>query len=451
MSEGRGRPPISGLPEIGSSKVRKSAGADLRVLRDAIPRIAPQDEVGLKYGGCGLNMLDQPTTTFPVKLLPAGNELQCPSTQTLLDACIAAGIPISYNCRSGECGECMASLRRARFTNCPAQTPPSSITPTVLRARFSSPACAFRAVRLSSTFHCRPMRRRSRSGAGQRHDPARRAADADDFRRHRRDAVADRLLCRAGIESVVPGIARTAPIPPRTGRAATQSTFMSGSIPVARSAHAVSEPTGGQPLQLMGPYGQFRLSGNDWRPALCIAGGTGLAPVMSVLDHAAARKDKRPIRLFYGARSQEELYGLDQRMRNGRSSCRNSSRSPLLSDEPAEFAEGRAWTCHRVAVGKCRRRLRPGSLCVRAAGHDRCRGRCAHPRRRAGRGHPYRPLRTGESGGKSVKNRHEKLRMNLHQPFMVPPPLAAADSRDAGRRGHPPAPLWQARRDAGSC
>jgi NAD(P)H-flavin reductase len=39
----------------------------------------------------------------------------------------------------------------------------------------------------------------------------------------------------------------------------------------------------------MGPYGQFRLSGNDWRPALCIAGGTGLAPMMAVLDHAAAR------------------------------------------------------------------------------------------------------------------------------------------------------------------
>jgi NAD(P)H-flavin reductase len=85
----------------------------------------------------------------------------------------------------------------------------------------------------------------------------------------------------------------------------------------------------------MGPYGQFRLSANEWRPALCIAGGTGLAPVMAVLDHAAARKDKRPIRLFYGARSRDELYALD-RIEEWKKLLPDFEFTPVLSDEPAD-------------------------------------------------------------------------------------------------------------------
>src|SRR5262249_36887428 len=36
--------------------------------------------------------------------------ISCRSDQTLLDSCIQAGIPAPYNCRSGECGECIAKL-----------------------------------------------------------------------------------------------------------------------------------------------------------------------------------------------------------------------------------------------------------------------------------------------------------------------------------------------------
>ena len=91
----------------------------------------------------------------------------------------------------------------------------------------------------------------------------------------------------------------------------------------------------------MGPYGQFRLSGNDWRPALCVAGGTGLAPVMSLLEHAAATKDRRAIRLFYGARSQDELYGLD-RIEEWKTLLPDFEFTPVLSDEPADSPAGGA-------------------------------------------------------------------------------------------------------------
>src|SRR5687768_12728424 len=68
-------------------------------------------------------MLDQPSSSFAIKLLPSEDEVACPPTQTLLDACIDGGVSISYNCRSGECGECMASLVAGEVHEVPGADP----------------------------------------------------------------------------------------------------------------------------------------------------------------------------------------------------------------------------------------------------------------------------------------------------------------------------------------
>ena len=47
---------------------------------------------------------------YPLEIQPSSHVITCGSDQTLLDGCIQAGIPAPYNCRSGECGECKATL-----------------------------------------------------------------------------------------------------------------------------------------------------------------------------------------------------------------------------------------------------------------------------------------------------------------------------------------------------
>lgn len=86
-------------------------------------------------------------------------------------------------------------------------------------------------------------------------------------------------------------------------------------------------------FQLIGPFGHFSLSHNDWRPAICIAGGTGLAPILSVLDQALAAGDKRSITLLYGARTQDELYSLGRLKSWARGSFEFV---PVLSHEPSD-------------------------------------------------------------------------------------------------------------------
>ncbi len=68
----------------------------------------------------------------------------------------------------------------------------------------------------------------------------------------------------------------------------------------------------GDPLELDGPYGTFTLKKSSDRPIVCIGGGAGMAPILSLLRHAVRDGIERPIRFYYGARTENDLFYLDQ-------------------------------------------------------------------------------------------------------------------------------------------
>src|SRR5262245_61475349 len=69
-------------------------------------------------------MADPPSlASHSVSLLPSGREFACREDQTLLDGCILAGVAVPYNCRSGECGECMAALISGKVRELPGADP----------------------------------------------------------------------------------------------------------------------------------------------------------------------------------------------------------------------------------------------------------------------------------------------------------------------------------------
>jgi len=64
----------------------------------------------------------------------------------------------------------------------------------------------------------------------------------------------------------------------------------------------------GDALTLSGPFGAFFLR-PPARPVLMVAGGTGLAPMLSMLDTLAVTADPPPVTLLYGANLIEDLFG----------------------------------------------------------------------------------------------------------------------------------------------
>lgn len=62
----------------------------------------------------------------------------------------------------------------------------------------------------------------------------------------------------------------------------------------------------GDEVRLNGPYGEFFLSGTD-APAVFIAGGSGMAPFVSILHAMRNSRSTRPVHYFFGANTVRDL------------------------------------------------------------------------------------------------------------------------------------------------
>jgi len=71
----------------------------------------------------------------------------------------------------------------------------------------------------------------------------------------------------------------------------------------------------GQVLNIYGPSGAFGLQPNNVNPAILIAGGTGLAPFLSMLRRLAEWGEDRPIQLLFGVNQENELFYQDELQR----------------------------------------------------------------------------------------------------------------------------------------
>lgn len=68
----------------------------------------------------------------------------------------------------------------------------------------------------------------------------------------------------------------------------------------------------GDAVRISGPLGTAYLRTRHQGPMLCVAGGTGLAPILSIIRGAIAAGMNNPIHLYFGVRSRQDLYGLEQ-------------------------------------------------------------------------------------------------------------------------------------------
>lgn len=68
----------------------------------------------------------------------------------------------------------------------------------------------------------------------------------------------------------------------------------------------------GDQLRLGPAMGQMVLDPRSARPVLCVAGGTGLAPLKAIAQQLARQRPARRLSLYFGAEREDELYDLDE-------------------------------------------------------------------------------------------------------------------------------------------
>ncbi|MBN2625560.1 MAG: 2Fe-2S iron-sulfur cluster binding domain-containing protein [Spirochaetales bacterium] len=89
----------------------------------------------------------------------------------------------------------------------------------------------------------------------------------------------------------------------------------------------------GQEVTINGPYGDFFLRDTE-RDIVCIAGGSGNAPIKSIMLDMAEKKNPRKLTYFYGARTRKDLVLPDEMDRIAQSLV-NGKYVPVLS-EPSD-------------------------------------------------------------------------------------------------------------------
>jgi NAD(P)H-flavin reductase/ferredoxin len=101
----------------------------------------------------------------------------------------------------------------------------------------------------------------------------------------------------------------------------------------------------GSDVTVNGPHGTFYLREAEG-PLLMVAGGSGLAPIRALLQQIVEEGRENDITLIFGARTQDDLYCLDELEALGQKAKGNFTLLPVLSMEK----DGSGWD---GAVGHC--------------------------------------------------------------------------------------------------
>jgi Na+-transporting NADH:ubiquinone oxidoreductase subunit F len=91
----------------------------------------------------------------------------------------------------------------------------------------------------------------------------------------------------------------------------------------------------GDNISFTGPFGDFALSANSDTPMLFIAGGSGMAPVWSILQDMKEKKTGRTACYFFGALTQQDLF-LTEQLYGLQKELTDFKFIPALSNEPPQ-------------------------------------------------------------------------------------------------------------------
>ena len=281
-----------------------------------------------------------------VRVAGAETAFDCAADDTLLRAAQRAGIGFPYECNVGSCGNCKFELVDGELITAWAGAPALSDKD---RQRQRHLGCQSHPVS-DCVVKLRPAERYAPV-----HRPQRLAATLQARRALTHD-IAEFHFALDAPQSFEPGQYALCRLPGVQGaRAYSMSNtsadggnrswhFQVRHVPGgAGSAALFALPLGGR-VQIDGPYGMAWLRRDAARDILCLAGGSGLAPMVSIARGALAEPQlaTRRLHFIYGGRTPQDLCGQDMLAAlpgaRERLSYRAFVSTPQLEGSPFEVA-----------------------------------------------------------------------------------------------------------------
>lgn len=231
---------------------------------------------------------------------------ECAGNESVLDAAVRAGIELPYSCRKGVCGNCAGAVLRGEvgaigsgaITN-------ETCMPGLVLFCMCAPRCD---IEIAPT-------------AMRRIDPAARKRFTTKVFRNELAApdvsvlqlrlpAGQRAKFRAGqyLQLSLPDGSTRSYSMANAPHESDAVTLHVRHVPGGAFSARVPQLAAGELLDIELPFGAFSLQEEQARPVVFVAGGTGFAPVKSILDDMLKRRIDRPITLIWAARQATGIY-----------------------------------------------------------------------------------------------------------------------------------------------
>ena len=228
---------------------------------------------------------------------------------TILDAALAAGIAYPHSCRVGECGSCKSRLVAGEVFS-PAPADPTVLTQAERAAGIILPCRSWPKTDVTVAWLTKidagaaaPIRQATARVVGLEDS-------THDIKRLRLELDGPPLVFAAGQYAEL----QFGRLPARSFSMANRPDEHILEFHIRRtasggaSAYVAEQLRLDERVRLKGPFGSATLRTDHRGPMIAAAGGSGLAPIHSIVRTALAARATQPIHLYFGARGEQDIY-----------------------------------------------------------------------------------------------------------------------------------------------
>ena len=246
--------------------------------------------------------------SFKVRIASADRTIDVPAGATILEAAIDAGVSYPFGCQSGNCGACKSQLVKGEVT----------------MEGYSEFALSDEEKARGLILACRAVPRDACEVAW---------LEEDDLIVHPRRRLACKLVslddATHDIKRIRLEIVSGGPFDFSAGQFASVTfegcpprDYSMANVPGdpvlefhirrtaggATSAHVAETLKVGDSVRVEGPFGASYLRESHRGPIIAVAGGSGMAPIKSVVERALQKQLPQHIYFYFGVRSERDLY-----------------------------------------------------------------------------------------------------------------------------------------------
>ena len=292
--------------------------------------------------------------TFTATVQPAGRSFTVEPDEPVLQAAIRQGVGLPYGCKDGACGSCKSRLLEGRVVHgvhqakaLSAEEEAAGLMLTCCAVPQTDVVIEARSVPGAGQFAVRKMPSRVISITRPAPDVAvlMMQLPANDPLRYQAGQYVEFILRDGARRSYSMASA------PHTQTDKPVIELHLRHMPGGKfTDHVFSAMKEKDILRIEGPFGSFFLREDSDKPIVLLASGTGFAPIKAIIEHLQFKASTRPTVLYWGCRSQADLYLHDWALAAAHQ-MPNLRYVPVLSEPHAEDAwAGRTGLVHRAVM-----------------------------------------------------------------------------------------------------